>query len=676
MNNKLKEGETLFADGEVEEAEKCFLSVIDKDSNSKVAYNNLGVVAIEKKDVKSAVDYFTRSLEIDPFYKDAIINYTDLLRMLNQHHIALPLLEKIVEKNPNDKEIVQLLEGMRPISQYRSKIAVLSLPGLESFLENIVNFLKTKYEVQTCYSTNGQEIESAVKWADAIWLEWANELTIKLTNHPTLLEGKHVLCRLHSYEALAGFASKINWKNICDLIFVAEHIKSIVLQQVPNLPDMVKNIYVVPNGINIDKFSFKSRSKGENLAYIGNINFKKGPMLLLHAFRELVQTDDKYRLFIAGDFQDARYQLYFNQMIKEMDLENNVHFDGWVTDVNSWLEDKQYILCTSVLEGHPVGIMEAMARGLKPLIHNFVGARGIYPKKYIWNTIPEFVNMVTGDDYDSMEYRNFIEQNFSFDIQIKKIENIFRQSRQVEQIPMPMGSNIRMKNETPNDTINFSQPLPRQVELVKNRKAFTVHYCRGKKVLHIGCADAGIMELRISQNNYLHHHISQVATKLIGIDVDTKRINWLKSEGYDVEVVDVQTNRNRLAELCKKVDVVVIPELIEHLDNVGLFLENLFYCEFDNDILISTPNSFSHRHVQFLSQGIEMVHPDHNYYFSPVTLTTLLKKHGFEVKRYFMYYSPGNDEFSNNYEKLLYSSPYVAEGIIVIVRRKSSRERP
>jgi glycosyltransferase involved in cell wall biosynthesis len=326
--------------------------------------------------------------------------------------------------DPNDKEVAELLKNIRSSFQVRSKIAVLCLPGLESFLKDIVDFLKTGHDVRVCYSTTGRDIESAIMWSDIVWLEWANELTIKLTSHPTLLEGKRVICRLHSYEALAGFATKINWKNICDLIFVAGHIKDIVLQQVPSLPDIVGNIHVVPNGIDMNKFSFKDRSRGRNLAYIGHINFKKGPMLLLHAFRELVQKDDKYRLFVAGDFQDARYQLYFDQMIKEMGLEDNIRFDGWVKDINSWLEDKQYIVCTSVLEGHPFGIMEAMARGLKPLIHNFVGARGIYPKKYIWNTIPEFINMATEDNYDSMEYRKFIETNYNLEIQLERINRI------------------------------------------------------------------------------------------------------------------------------------------------------------------------------------------------------------------------------------------------------------
>ena len=131
-------------------------------------------------------------------------------------------------------------------------------------------------------------------------------------------------------------------------------------------------------------------------------------MLLLHSFRELVQVDKKYKLFIAGDL-NARYSLYFNQMIQEMSLGENIQMTGWIKDVSGWLEDKHYIVCSSILEGHPVGIMEAMACGLKPLIHNFVGARGAYPDKYLWNTIPEFVSMVREDDYNSEDYRKFIQ---------------------------------------------------------------------------------------------------------------------------------------------------------------------------------------------------------------------------------------------------------------------------
>ena len=113
MNNKLKEGETLFADGKIGEAEKFFLSLVENDSNCKEAYNNLGVIAFQKDDKVKAIDYFNRSLEIDPFNRDTIVNYTNLLRSLDQLPIVIPLLEKNVELNPEDKEIKQLLDDIR-----------------------------------------------------------------------------------------------------------------------------------------------------------------------------------------------------------------------------------------------------------------------------------------------------------------------------------------------------------------------------------------------------------------------------------------------------------------------------------------------------------------------------------------------------------------------------------
>ncbi len=423
LHDQLKYGETLFGRGRMDEAEECFIEISKHHPENTDAYNNLGVIAFHRQEMEQALEYFTKALRIDPFHKNAIINCSFLLKNLNRLHEIRSILAKAVEKFPDDQELSNLFQETRPSQSPSARIAVVCLPGLQSFLGDIVDFLGKNNEIRTCYSNQKQEIETCIHWADTVWLEWANELAIELTQHSNCLDGKRVLCRLHSYEAFNGYADKIVWEKISDLIFVAEHIKNIVVQQVPNLLDRV-NVHVVPNGVNLDRFPFTERSRGTTLAYLGNINYKKGPMLLLHAFRELVRTDGNYQLHIAGNFQDPRYAFYFSQMMREMGLEEKISVEGWVNDVPAWLEDKQYIVCTSVLEGHPVGLMEAMACGIKPLIHNYVGARGSYPSKYLWNTIPEFVRMATENEYRPGEYRQFIERNYSSYIQLKKIEHI------------------------------------------------------------------------------------------------------------------------------------------------------------------------------------------------------------------------------------------------------------
>ena len=65
-----------------------------------------------------------------------------------------------------------------------------------------------------------------------------------------------------------------------------------------------------------------------------------------------------------------------------------------------------------------------MACGLKPLIHNFIGAKVLYPAKYCFNSIKEFGAMVLSSDYDSAEYRRYIEEHYALAKQLREIESL------------------------------------------------------------------------------------------------------------------------------------------------------------------------------------------------------------------------------------------------------------
>jgi glycosyltransferase involved in cell wall biosynthesis len=294
-------------------------------------------------------------------------------------------------------------------------VAFLCLPGLESFLGDIVTQFSQLGPVRTCYSTEPDDLQAALEWAEVVWIEWANELAVTLTGHPTLLDGKRVICRLHSYEAFAPHVEQIKWEKINDLIFVAPHIKDHACKAVPDLSERVRDIYVIPNGIDLGKYRFVERKPGRNLAFLGFINYKKGPQLLLHAFAELIRRDPDYRLHIAGQYQDDRYRLYLKQMLPELELEGKVSFDGWIDDVESWLADKNYVVCSSVLESQGMGIMQAMAMGIKPVIHSFVGASEIYDGEFLWTRISEFADQVQSSEYDSQRYREFVESRYSLE---------------------------------------------------------------------------------------------------------------------------------------------------------------------------------------------------------------------------------------------------------------------
>jgi len=318
------------------------------------------------------------------------------------------------------------------------KVAIICAPGLDNFLSDISDYFKANYEVKICLGNNLEETFNAIKWADIIWIEWADQSAINVTRFGQVLYQKQVILRLHSYEAFTNYLDYIKWPVITDLIFVAEHIKDIVLKKYPVIKSNVDRIHVISNGVDVDKFELSRINDGKDLAYMGYLNFKKGPLLLFTAFAELLEIDPEYTLHIAGGFQEERYQLYMEQMQRQNPLmAERIKFYDWVENPKEWLKDKSYIICSSVLESQGMGIMEAMAMGLKPVIHNFVGADMIYPKKYLWNTASEFCQMVINREYKSKEYRKYIVDNYLIADKIKQIEDMLMIQPEPVSIFMP-----------------------------------------------------------------------------------------------------------------------------------------------------------------------------------------------------------------------------------------------
>ncbi len=100
MIDKLEEGEFLYIEGKLEEAENYYLSVIEEDSSNKIAYNNMGVIAYRMNDIEKAFSYFAMSLKEDPCFEDAIINLFDLLRVLGYSNLVESYLAEVAEFDP------------------------------------------------------------------------------------------------------------------------------------------------------------------------------------------------------------------------------------------------------------------------------------------------------------------------------------------------------------------------------------------------------------------------------------------------------------------------------------------------------------------------------------------------------------------------------------------------
>jgi hypothetical protein len=73
-------------------------------------------------------------------------------------------------------------------------------------------------------------------------------------------------------------------------------------------------------------------------------------------------------------------------------------------------------------------------------------------------------------------------------------------------------------------------------------------------------------------------------------------------------------------------------DVLEHIDNTGLILNNLRYLtNKETLILISTPNAISEKWtIKMKNQGHTQCNPDHVHWFDWQTLSHLFKRYGYK----------------------------------------------
>jgi glycosyltransferase involved in cell wall biosynthesis len=406
-------------------------------SNNKIAsYMAMAIPTVGtpipsyKETIKSGVNGFLASTEEDWYnhLEKLIINH-NLRNEIGQKGRETVLSSFTLEKIGNRwlsffKEIYGKgkAASKKPVvfrKNKNKKIAIFVGKG-RRFVDEVIEHLKRRHEVRIFEGKTVGEMENLMKWSDISFFEWVSDVVIYASK---LAKTCKMVCRLYNSEVYTEQPKQVIWEVFDDLIFLAPHIRDILKLTIPDIEERVKT-HIIHNGIDLTKFNFRERDRGYNLAYVGIINHKKNPSLLLQCLKHLVNFDSRYILHVAGLHRELMFQLYWENIVKETKLENNIKMYGWVEDVSGWLEDKNYILSTSIGEGYPVGIIEAMAKGIKPIIHNWPGAKELFPERYIFNTIGEFSKMVLGGEYNSREYRAWVEENYSLERQIKKIEEV------------------------------------------------------------------------------------------------------------------------------------------------------------------------------------------------------------------------------------------------------------
>ncbi len=168
--------------------------------------------------------------------------------------------------------------------------------------------------------------------------------------------------------------------------------------------------------------------------------------------------------------------------------------------------------------------------------------------------------------------------------------------------------------------------------------SWIVSMCANKVVLDVGCVG---QDRSYEGNGWLHGELKKVAQVLIGTDINQLAMGDLKEKGYEIYLPDELPEKNQ------KFDVIVMGDVIEHVNDPGAFLA--FYAQFLNEngqMIICTPNVFGMRYIiQVLFYGKPGTNEEHTLGFDPYVMLELFNRIDLAPKEFYWlreYRGPSN----------------------------------
>lgn len=281
------------------------------------------------------------------------------------------------------------------------------------------------------------------QWADIIWFDTCDNNLASGTNpsqailgddanyqpwdlHKMDLTNKKIICRPIDIEVWHGHQSAALWDLIDEIIFIAPHIRELAdTSSFPGIrPDT--GIYTIPCGVDLKRYSFAERGPGFDIAVVSEKWLSKGTDYILQIALKLKSIDPRYKIHWLGQRSDYPWEFaYFDEFIEHHNL--NIEFTNILQDgatVDEFLEGKNYLLHGSHKEGFSYATAEAMAKGIKPVVHRFYGADDLWPGM-TWDSIDQAIEMITEDWYDSAAYRQYLtDHRYTLPLMMEDIDKV------------------------------------------------------------------------------------------------------------------------------------------------------------------------------------------------------------------------------------------------------------
>lgn len=203
---------------------------------------------------------------------------------------------------------------------------------------------------------------------------------------------------------------------------------------------------------------------------------------------------------------------------------------------------------------------------------------------------------------------------------------------------------------------------------VRYREDVILPLVAGRRVLDCGGVDHDAAESKQASDDWLHARIAATAASVIGVDILEERVARINAEGrYTFVAANVEDLPYE-----GEFDVLVAGDIVEHLYNMGRFLDSAWKALVPGGhLVITTPNATALSGVMYAAmRDRELCHPEHTCYYSQQTLRYIVERHGFETEALHLVSRPAASPLVERLRNLaIRLRPLLAEKVVLVARR-------
>lgn len=179
-----------------------------------------------------------------------------------------------------------------------------------------------------------------------------------------------------------------------------------------------------------------------------------------------------------------------------------------------------------------------------------------------------------------------------------------------------------------------STVLDHPAATIADAHALILDMANGKRVLNVGAAGNATFYRDHGVDGWLHARLALRVETLMGLDLDGDEVQVASSLGYDIHMGNCET-----ANLGTAFDLIVLADVLEHVDNPALALANMMgHLHPGGQIVLTTPNAtFLGNVLNALLRRGPHIYWDHVNLYVPENIQVLCDRNGWTLAQTFLY---------------------------------------